>query len=230
MAHRKTRLKLEHQDLAVTADVRTAKLSPEDLVDHPDVVRRDEKSGSLVVRQTYDKESGEPLEEGYGYRWVNEEGEEVPEEDVQLYVVEDDEEQPFTKHEPTLGSDRTLSAETWIPVATIDEHLVEKTYEIWGDEEGDVAQLHELAEHIRDFDEAPVVPFVLQPSIYRSWGIITPFFFDDSFSLIIRVTNQKIEPEHRMPMLSTEDVAEAESGTEEAEQEAPTLEQDSPFG
>lgn len=226
MAHRKSRLKLKHQDLAINADIRTAKLSPEDLVDHPETVRRDEQTGNLVVRQLYDKDSGETLEEGYGYRWVNEEGDEVPKEDLQLYAVEDDEEQPFSKHEPTLGSERTVSAETWIPVASIDEYLIDKVYELWGEDDEDVAQLYDLAEHIRDFDEAPVIPFVLQPSVYKSWGIITPFFFEDSFSLIVRVTDQKIESEHEMPVLDPEEITEAR----ETEEGAPTLEQESPFG
>lgn len=226
MVNRKTRLKLKHQDMAVNADIRTAKLSPENIVEHPETVRRDEQSGSLVIRQTYDKATGEALADGYGYRWVNEDGEEVPKEDIQLYAVEDDEERPFSKHESTLGAERTVSAETWIPVAEIDEYLIEKIYELWGETNEDVVQLYELAEHIRDFDEAPVIPFVLQASKYKSWGIITPFFFEDSFSLIIRVTDQKIEPEHRMPMLSAADLDELEAG----EEDAPTLEQESPFG
>lgn len=224
MAHRKSRLKLKHQDLAINADIRTAKLSPEALVDHPEVVRRD-SSGSLVIRQLYDKATDEPLEAGYGYRWVNEDGEVVPKEDIDLFAVEDDEERPFSMHEPTLGGGRSLTAETWIPVATIDEYLVENIYELWGEEQIDVVQLYELAEHIRDFDEAPVVPFVMQPAKYKSWGIITPFFDEDSFALIIRVTDHKIESEHPMPVLSEAEIEEAE----EAAAEAPTLEQESPF-
>ena len=227
MPHRKSRLKLQHQDLAVNADVRAAKLDPEDIGDRPEIIRRDQRSGGLVVRQVYDKASGDPLEEGYGYRWVNEDGEEVPDEDVQLYAVSDDEEEPFSKHEPTVGADRVLTAETWIPVAQVDEYLVESIYELYGEDEVDIAQLYELAEHIRDFDEAPVVPFVLQSSIYRQWGIVTPFFFDDEFSLIVRVTTQKIEPEHRMELLTD---TELEAARERAEAEAaPTLDQESPF-
>lgn len=225
MAHRKSRLKLKHQDLAVNADVRTAKLDAESLEDRPEVVRRDEQTGSLVVRQTYDKATGEPLEEGYGYRWVNEEGEEVPDEDVELYAVEGDEEKPFSRQEPTLGSERTVTADTWIPVATVDKYLTERVYELWGEDDADVAQLHELAEHIRDFDEAPVIPFVLQPAMYRKWGIITPFFFEETFALVVRVTEQKIEPEHEMPVLSADEVETPEAGAEEP----PPLEQESPF-
>lgn len=224
MAYRRSRLKLKHQDLAINADIRTAKLDPEAVEARPEIVRRDEKSGGLVVRQIYDKASGEALVEGYGYRWVNEDGEEVPEEDLQLVAIEDDEETPFTKHDPTIGSDRTVTAETWIPVGTIDGYLVDRVYEIWGEDDEDIAQLYDLAVHIRDFDEVPVVPWVLQASVYKSWGIITPFFYDEAFALIARITDRKIEPEHEMPALTEADLA------ERAEDETPTLEQESPFG
>ncbi|PSP66429.1 hypothetical protein BRC85_09725 [Halobacteriales archaeon QS_1_69_70] len=224
MAHRKSTLKLTHQDLAVNADVRTKKLDPEDLEEQPEIVRRDARSGQLVVRQTYDKASGEALEEGYGYRWVNEDGEEVPKEDIEEYVLEDDEERQVEKREPTLGSDRTVEAIEWIPVAELDEYLIGKTYEMWGEDDADVAQLYELAEHIREFDQAPVVPVVLQPSYYQDWGIITPAFFEESFSIILRVTSRKIEPEERMPKLDVEDVRERID-----EEEGEVLEQETPF-
>ncbi len=226
MAHRKTRLKLRHQDLSINTDIRTRKLDPEPLEEEPEIVRRDRKSGDLVVRQLYDKATGDPLEEGYGYRWVTESGEEAASEDIGLYVVEDDEEREFTKHEPTLGSERTLTAETWVPVATIDEYLVERVYECWGEDDIDVAQLYELATHIRDFDEAPVVPFVLQPAMYKKWGILTPVFYEDDFAMLIRVTAQKIEPDHRMAQLTPDEV---EQPTE-PDEDAQPLEQESPFG
>ncbi|MDZ7729820.1 MAG: hypothetical protein U5K37_00595 [Natrialbaceae archaeon] len=224
MAHRKSRLKLNHQGLAINADIYTKKLSPENLGDQPEIIRRDEQSGDLVVRQLYDKATDETLEEGYGYRWVTEEGEEVPKEDIVEYVVEDGEEEHFSRHEPTLGRDRTLEAITWIPIAQTEEYLVERTYELWAEEVTDIKQLNDLAEHIRDFEEAPVVPIVMQPSFYQDWGIITPQFFEDSFALIIRITSQKIEPDERMAYTDEADVGEA------ADEEAPTLEQETPFG
>lgn len=225
MAHRKSRLQLKHQDLAVNVDIRTAKLTPEAVTDRPEIVRRDGTSGSLVIRQLYDKATGEPLTDGYGYRWINEDGAEVPHEDLVLFTIEDETETSFSMHEPTLGADRTVTAETWIPVGTIDSYLIQETYELWGEEPGDIAQLSELAAHIREFDEAPVIPFVLRESLYRRWGIITPFFFEDTFALIIRVTDQQIEPEHVMPMLTP-----AEAAAMERDEEQPSpLEQDSPF-
>lgn len=225
MAYRKSRLKLKHQDLAINADIRTAKLDPEALEDPPEIIRRETQTGSLVIRQLYNKSTEKPLSEGYGYRWVTEDGEEIPAEDVGLYVIEDGKEEPFSEQDPTLGADRTVSPETWIPVPTIDQYLTENIYEMWGAETIDVAQLYELAEHIRQTDEAPVIPFLLQKAMFRNWGIITPFFFDDSFSLVIRVTNRKIDPEHEMPILTPEDVAEAEADAEAV----PHLKQESPF-
>lgn len=226
MAHRKTRLKLAHQDLRVNSDIRTKKLDPETLEERPEIVRRDRRSGDLVIRQLYDKDTGKPLEDGYGYRWITESGTEVSSDDIGLFVVEDGEERAFSRHEPTVGSERTLTAETWIPVATIDAFLIDRVYEVWGEDDVDEAQLYELATHIRDFDEAPVVPFVLQPSLYKNWGIITPQFYENSFALLIRVTSDRIEPEHRMPERSTEEMAIPEDDTEEAQ----PLEQESPFG
>lgn len=227
MAHRKSRLKLDHQGLVINADVRTAKLSPEALVEQPEIIRRDAKTGSLVVRQLYDKESGDVLGEGYGYRWVDEDGEEVPSEDLQLFVVEGDEEQPFSMHEPTVGSDRTLTADTWIPVATIDEYLVNNIYELWAEDDVDILQLAKLADHIREFDEAPVIPFIMAKSLYQQWGIITPYFDEDTFAIIVRVTDHKIEAEHTMRVLTDEEVEEAEAKAEA--EKAPKLEQESPF-
>lgn len=228
MSHRKSQLKLSHQDLAVNADVRTKKLEPETIDEKPEIVRRDASSGSLVVRQVYDKATEEPLEEGYGYRWVNEDGKEVPTEDIEEYVVKEDEEKKVARHEPTLGKGRTLQASRWIPVAEVDEYLVDRTYEIWGEDDVDVAQLYALAEHIRDFDQAPVVPVVFQPAYYRNWGIITPAFFDETFSLILRVTSQKIEPEERMPTLDVDDLEELEVDEDDADA-GEVLEQESPF-
>lgn len=225
MPARKSTLKINKQGVAVNADIRTSKLDSNSVTSTPDIIERDAKSGELVTRQTYNKATGEPLEEGYGYRYVNESGEEVPKEDVKHYQIVDGEEQEFSFYEPTLGGSRTVTPHTWIPVDKIDEYLIDRTYEIWGEEDIDEAQLYELAELIREYGEAPVIEVVFQKSKYKNWGIITPQFFDDSFSMICRITREKIEPEHRMAKLTTEEL---EEKTDE-EEEAPKLEQDSPF-
>lgn len=221
---RKSTLKLEHQGLAINADIRTAKLSAEAVEERPEVITRDRKTGNLVVTQVYNKATDEPLEEGYGYRYVDEEGNEVPKEDLEYYVVEDDQEKRVKKRDPTLGRGRTVTPITWIPVEKINHYLIDRTYEVWGEEDIDIAQLHRLAQHITEFGEAPVIPVVLQPTFYKDWGIITPEFYDDEFSMIMRITTEKIEPEHRMPQLTEEDVK-AQQEADEAE----TIEQETPF-
>lgn len=221
---RKSTLKLEHQGLAINADIRTAKLSADAVEERPEVITRDRKTDNLVINQLYDKATGEPLEEGYGYRYVDEEGNEVPTDDLEYYVVEDDRERRVKKLEPTFGRGRTVTPITWIPIDQINHYLIDRTYEIWGEEDIDVAQLHRLAQHITEFESAPVVPVVLQSSFFKDWGIITPEFYDDEFSMIMRITTEKIEPEHRMPRLTEDDIA-----ARQAAEAAETIEQETPF-
>lgn len=221
MAHRKSRLKISKQGVVVNADVRVAKLDPETVASQPEVIRRDRETGSEVTTEVYDKATGEPLEEGYGYRDVNEAGEEVPTKDIQRYQVRNGSERQFSRYEPTIGDERTVTPFTWIPVETVDRYLVDRTYELWGEDPADVAQLYDLANLIRIYEEAPVIEFVLTPSEHKSWGIITPQFFDERFALIIRITREKITPQHDMPLPSR-------AGAQPTEA-VPTLEQESPF-
>lgn len=216
MAHRKSQLKLDKQDVAIDATVRTAKLDPEEVLTQPDVVRRDQQTGGRVHRETYDKATGERLAQGYGYRYVTDDGTEVPSDEIEFYRVSDGEEEQFALFEPTLGGERTITPVTWIPIHTVDRYLIERTYELWGEDAEDARELYRLAQLIRDYGEAPVIEVVLRESTRKSWGIITPQFFQDSFSLILRITRQRIEPEHRMPTFA-------------ADEDAPRLEQEDPF-
>ena len=201
MAHRKSRLELENQGVAIDAMVRTAKLDPEDVVEQPEIILRDPESGERVKRVAYDKESGESLTEGFGYRYVTEEDERVVSHDeLAYYRIRDGREQRFDRFEPTLGAERTISPITWIPVHTIDRYLIERTYEMWGEDDADAEELYRLAKLIRDYGEAPVVEVVLRESTRMSWGIITPQFFADSFAMILRITRHRIEPQHQMPL------------------------------
>lgn len=211
-------LKLRRDGLVVNAEVRTEKLDEESLGSHPEVVARDAATGLRVEREQYDKATGDLLEEGHGYRWVNGEGDVVDDDDVRYYEVRDGGEREVERHDPTLGRGRTLSAVEWTPLSAIDAFLVTRTYEMWAEDEEDVDQLYELAEHVRASGEAPVLPVVVRPALLRSWGIVTPQFYDATFSLIVRVTRERVRPEHHMPIPGGET---GEPGR--------TLEQESPF-
>lgn len=216
---RRNTLKIRRDGLLVNADVRTEKLDEQPIDGGREVIRREAGTGQRVTRQAYDKATGRPLDEGYGFRWVDEDGEEVPEEDLEYYERAGDDERRVEPHEPTLGRGRTLTPEEWIPVGSLGAYLVTRTYEVWAEDEPDVEQLYDLAEHVSTSGMAPVLPVVLQPSLVESWGILTPQFYDRTFGLLMRVTRQRVEPEHPMPV----------PGYEEPGEEPPHPEQESPF-
>lgn len=216
-------LKLTHAALAINADVRTEKLTPEDVDSGPETVVRDDRTGQRAERVQYDKATGDPLPEGHGYRWVNEDDEIIDDEHVQYYERRDGEERPVSRFEPTLGRGRTLTPERWIPVGRLGEFLVTRTYEMWGEDDADVEQLYELAEYVRRNGEAPVVPVVLRETLTKDWGIVTPQFYDEAFSLIVRVTRARVEPNHHMSIPG------GDVGEDETERRYPTPEQEFPF-
>lgn len=218
---RTNRLKLRHQGLVVNATIYSEKMTPESVDSRPEIVRRDPE-GRRVEREQYDKATGEPLAEGYGRRWVAEDGEPVEADEIRHYQRLGEDEEEIELHEPTLGRERTLEALDWIPVAELGEFLVDRTYEVWAEDDPDVAQLYDLAEHVRGTGMAPVVPVVLQRSVFRSWGIVTPYFYEDSFSLVMRVTDSRVSPEHEMPVRP--------DATGEEPEEVRTAQQEWPFG
>lgn len=218
---RKNRLKLRHDGLVINATIYSEKMTPEAVDSRPEIVVRDEE-GRRVEREQYDKATDEPLAEGYGHRWVTEDGEVVDSEALRRYQVLGGEEEEIDRHEPTLGRERTLQALDWIPIAELGEFLVERTYEVWAEDDPDVAQLYELAEHVRGTGMAPVVPVVLRRSVFRSWGIVTPYFYEDSFSLVMRVTDSRVSPEHEMPVRP--------DATGEEPEETRSAQQEWPFG
>lgn len=220
---RNNRLKIKQDGLVVNADIKTQKLEEKNIESQPEIVRRD-PNRLEVTRELYDKATGELLEDGYGYRWVNEEGDEVPEDEVQYYQIVGGEEREVSRQEPTLGRGRTLKPVSWTSLGEIGEFLVTRTYEVWSENEEDISQLYELADFVRVRAQAPVVSVVLKRSILESWGIVTPQFYDDEFSLIMRVTRKRVEPQHHMPVLPEE-----VEGFDEEEQRS-GIEQESPFG
>lgn len=221
---RKNTLKIDHDGIVVNADVRLEKLEGRSFEQRHEIVYREAESGERLERELYDTATGETLEEGYGYRWVTDDGRVVDRDDVEIYEkVDGREEREVRRHEPTLGRERTLEPEEWVPLGRMSEYLVTRTYEMWAEDAPDVRQLYDLAKSIRTRGEAPVLPVVLNRTIYRSWGVVTPQFYADDFSMIVQVTRERVDPEHRMPRPETAEV-------EVEESEVPTIEQEPPFG
>lgn len=233
MATRKGVLKISRDEIAVVAGFATEKLEAKPIENPPEIARWDTKTEQPVIRQRYVKEEheeidGEPaLPEGtVGYRWVNEDGEEVPKERL-TYVQRSPEGdvEEVEKRSTTVLKDEPVPVEQWVPVDTVGSFLVESTYELWGQEAEDEAELQRLAEYIEDAGEAPMLVWMLQPAFLKKWGILVPEFDEEAeqFSFVVKVTQKKIEPEHEMPVLEEGEVEEILTEAEEhfIEQEAP---------
>lgn len=194
----------------MNADVRTRKLRPEGIVERPEPGRRGSSKGSGVIHESPESVADATPEGGYGSRWNDERDDEAASEDVDERVEEEASDRADGDRESAIGGGRTLEAVRWVPVAEVDEYLIDEIYEIWAEEGADVAQLFELAKHVRDHDEAPVVPVDLRAATRRAWGIITPTFFDGTFSLILRTTGRKVEPRARMPTGDVESIEDSD--------------------
>lgn len=233
MATRKGIIQLTREDLAVTARFETERLEAHDIEAGPEIARWDSETDQPVVRQRYVKEThddidGEPpLPEGTsGYRWVNEDGEEVPKERLTYVQLKPDGEVEGVEKRPTtVLKDEVLPVEKWVDRDVVDRFLVESTYEVWGREAGDEVELQKLAEYIEEAGETPMFVWMLQPEFFKTWGILVPQFDegDQSFSLFVKTTRKRMDPEHEMPIMSVEEVEDIRAAAEEhfVEQEVP---------
>lgn len=233
MATRKGIIKLAREDIAILANFETERLEATNIEAPPDIARWDPETEQPVVRQRYVKPEHEEIDdepalpEGtVGYRWVNEDGDVVPTERL-TYVqrTPDGDVRTVDKRPTTVLTDEALPVEKWVPLEDVDTFLVDATYEIWGREPEDEAELQKLAEYVESAGETPMFVWLLQPAFLKSWGLLVPEFDDDRdrFSLVVKVTQKKIEPEHTMPVLEAEEVEEILAAAEEhfVEQEAP---------
>lgn len=225
MATRNGILKLSREELAVVAAFETERLEAQNIENPPDIARWDAETDQPVVRQRYVKEAhddiqGEPaLPKGtVGYRWVNEDGDVVPTERL-TYVQRkpDGEVEEVSKRPTTVKKGEPVPVEQWVPREAVGSFLVDSTYELWGQAAEDEADLQQLARYIEDEGETPMLVWLLQPAFLKSWGILDPQFDEDEerFSIVVKVTQKEIEPEHTMPLLEESEV---ESLLEEAEE------------
>lgn len=233
MATRKGVIQLMREDLAVTARFETERMEAHEIEEGPEIARWDSETDQPVVRQRYVKEThseieGEPpLPKGtVGYRYVNEDGDEVPKERLTYVQLKPDGEvEEVEKRPSTVLKDEVLPVEKWVNREAVEQFLVDSTYEVWGREAEDEAELQKLAEYIDDAGEGPMFVWMLQPEFFKTWGILVPQFDEEreAFSLFVKTTRKRMESEHEMPVMSAAEVEEIRAETEEhfVEQEVP---------
>ena len=221
MADKKNVLRIKQDGLNINANIRTSKLDAEKEAS-PEFVRRDAKTGQKVSRQYYDKGTGDDLNDGFGYYHVNEDGEEVPKEDIEYYqIFDDDHEEKVEPFEATMGAERTLKPTKWIPEQEADEFLISKMYEVYGEEDEDDAQLWDLAQYIDETGQAPVVNVVFRKGMKRYFGILTPYHDGDKFGMLLQLTVKKVNPTHEMETLTLDEVEEEQEDLNEPEMDDP---------
>ncbi len=233
MATRKGIIELARGDLIVRAHFETERLEPREIEDWPEIARWDAEADRPVVRERHVKEGHEELEGEtalpsgtVGFRYVTEDGEEVPKDRVTFVQVKPDGEVAAVKKRPsTVLKDQVVPVEKWVAREDVEQFLTDETYEVWGQEAEDEAELQELAEYIEESGEAPMFVWMLQPTLYKTWGIMVPQFDEDAeeFSLFVKTTRKRIEPEHEMPLMEQAEVEDlvTDSESQYVEQEAP---------
>lgn len=233
MATRKGIFELSREDIIVRAHFETERLEPREIENWPEITRWDAEVGRPVVRERHVKEGHEELEGetalpkgSVGYRYVTEDGDEVPKERVTFAQVHPDGAIEEVKKRPsTVRKDEVVPVEKWVDRDTVEQFLIDDIYEVWGQDAEDEAELQELAEYIEESGEAPMFVWMLQPTLYKTWGIMVPQFDEaaEEFSLFVKTTRKRIEPEHEMPLMEQSAVDDllAESEDRFVEQEVP---------
>ena len=233
MATRKGIIELAREDLIVRAHFETERLEPREIENWPEITRWDAEANRPVRRERHVKSSHEELEGEtalpngtVGYRYVTEGGEAVPKDRVSFAQVKPNGEVEEVKKRPsTVLKGEVVPLEKWVDRDAVEQYLTDETYEVWGQEAEDEAELQELAEYIEESGEAPMFVWMLQPTLYKTWGIMVPHFDEEAeeFSLFVKTTRKRIEPEHEMPVLAQTEVEDLVSGAEDhfVEQEVP---------
>jgi len=177
----KAKLLFEADDLNVEVEVRYAKISSAEIDESLQIVAKSRSLGKIVQYKSL-VESRKA--------WVTEDGEEVPSSDVQYFQkVGDDliEVPPF---------DRTtvFEPERFIPSTRLDEYLIEKEYEVWGDNS---STLLRVAEWLRDNDKIAV--FRISFGGFKEYyALLYPVFQDENFVLVMALTRMNKVFKHLM--------------------------------
>lgn len=189
---RKVRLWYE----GIVAGVQLMPLTAERIRPQPKIIARSKTTGKLVRRTMVASSTLKP--EKLTRVWMDEDGNIVPSHDVQYYKVEPEsgKEVPVSPYEPTIGGDKLLKPITTIPLNKIDEYLLIKTYEVVPRTDDDNYLLYQIAQKIARTLQVPVYFAIFQKTFTPQFGIVTPSFNKNSYSMIMRIATEKVRPQH----------------------------------
>jgi hypothetical protein len=175
----------------ITSPIRVKKLEEESLIEALQLIYRDQQ-GKLCQPATYDKESGKLLEQGYGRAYVNEDGELILNKDVDIFQMVSGKEERVEPFQKTSE----LETVTMIDEEDISGFLPHAVYEVIFDKPEDA---YKVAQDLDAKDKAMVTRVVFRKGFSQHYGIIHPYIDKDgSFTLLMTLTQKRIEPQFLM--------------------------------
>jgi len=135
--------------------------------------------------------------EHYKYRYLNEEGREVDDEEIQYFAVrEDGSEQEVSPFERT--TELSIPEENWIPSTSVDEFLVESLYELFHSDDKVARQLFEEAERRLKEDKVGITTFSWGRGFIQYYAMVEPIMREGKFVWLLKLTQTKAEYQHMM--------------------------------
>ena len=189
------------KDVPVSANIKIARLKPEDVTGTPEIVMKDTK-GNMVEWQSLDRATGELIGKGIPLGspkiqkvLMNDKGDQIPRDQLVYWQKKGEKLEKISPFEANIGKDRPLKITKTLPKEQTDEYLVDSTYQMVGKTQADDEGLYAIAKHLYDNGLIGVAPITLRSGFKKHWGLITPHLSKDKFSVIVRLTRAKIEPQ-----------------------------------
>ena len=184
----------------VKAHVKIGKLNPEDIIGVPEIVMEDRDGNKLdwvSIDNATGKVIGEGLKEGqskYKRVLMNPKGQIIPKSEVQYKQRVGEKMKEVSPFESNIGKNKELKIEKIMPKEEINKYLIESTYQLVGQSDENDDELYSVAKDLFDKGMVGIVPIVFREGFKKQFGVITPIFHKDRFSVIVRITRARIEP------------------------------------
>jgi hypothetical protein len=180
----------------INAEVKSKKVSAENLVPRPVILRK--HNGMTVEKKRFTSDGKELTRDGkrpsFHYEYVREDGVKVPKNEVQYFQILEDGEKQVSKFKRT----KEIKIVKEVPAASVDNFLVASVYELFHTDEDEVAKLYEEAERYFKEDLAGICLFSWGNGFLQYYGIVAPVMKDGKFVWVMKLTQTKVQYQHLM--------------------------------
>lgn len=180
----------------IEVDVKYKKLSVEQVVAKPEIVRRTPEGKPVhSVRVA----NGKPIET-FKWRNLDEDGHQVKRSDIRYFqVIEDGSEKPVSPYDRTTEIKIVKEAN----MATVSEFLIEGYYELYHVKDEQINVLYQEAERYMKEDLVGIALFSWGNGFKQYYALVYPVVRDGKFVWIMKLTQTKLVYQHLMDMPET---------------------------